>query len=98
MLYGVVLYFFVSGRVARNSIREYQNNLAQWSDRPDLQASTMRVFRQFMAFADSLLDKLDVWHGRIGLEHLDVDDPYGGSPVGASTSRAWTDAGGCALR
>jgi predicted LPLAT superfamily acyltransferase len=77
VLYGVVLYFFVTGRVARNSIREYQDNLAQWSGRADLQASSMRVFRQFMSFSDSLLDKLDVWHGRIGLEHLDVDDPYG---------------------
>ena len=37
----------------------------------------MQVFRQFLTFADSLLDKIDVWHGRIGLEHLDVDDPYG---------------------
>ncbi len=37
----------------------------------------MQVFRLFLTFADSLLDKIDVWHGRIGLEHLDVDDPYG---------------------
>ena len=77
VLYGIVLYFFVTGRVARNSIREYQNNLAQWSARPELQATTLGVFKQFMAFSDNLLDKVDVWHGRIGLEHLDVDDPYG---------------------
>ena len=77
VLYGIVLYFFITGRVARNSIREYQDHLAQWSGRADLKASSMQIFRQFMAFADSLLDKLDVWHGRIGLEHLDVDDPHG---------------------
>ncbi len=77
VLYGIVLYFFVTGRVARNSIREYQDNLARWSDRADLEASSIRIFHQFMAFADSLLDKLDVWHGRISLEDLDVDDPCG---------------------
>jgi predicted LPLAT superfamily acyltransferase len=54
ILYGIVLYFFVTGRVARSSIREYQDNLARWSGRPDLQASTRRIFRQFMAIADSL--------------------------------------------
>ena len=77
ILYGIVLYFFVTGRVARNSIREYQNNLARWSGRTELKSSSMQVFRLFLTFADSLLDKIDVWHGRIGLEHLDVDDPYG---------------------
>ena len=77
ILYGIVLYFFATGRVARNSIREYQNNLARWSGRTELKSSSMQVFRLFLTFADSLLDKIDVWHGRIGLEHLDVDDPYG---------------------
>ena len=77
VLYGVVLYFYLTGAVARRSIAEYQNNLSTWAERPELRASSKQIFRQFMAFADSLLDKLDVWHGRIGLEHLDVDDPAG---------------------
>jgi predicted LPLAT superfamily acyltransferase len=35
------------------------------------------VFRQFMAFADALLDKLDVWNGRLGLEQVTLVDPEG---------------------
>jgi predicted LPLAT superfamily acyltransferase len=38
------------------------------------------VFAQFMAFAEALLDKVDVWHGRIGFDQLDVDDPQGIRP------------------
>jgi predicted LPLAT superfamily acyltransferase len=35
------------------------------------------VFRQFMAFADSLLDKLDVWNGKLRLEEIEIIDPAG---------------------
>jgi predicted LPLAT superfamily acyltransferase len=28
-----------------------------------------------MAFADSLLDKLDVWNGKLGIEHIEIIDP-----------------------
>lgn len=75
LLYLIVGYFFVFGRRARHSIRDYQDHLARCSGRPEL-ASTLRAqFRQFMAFADALLDKLDVWGGRLGLADIDIDDP-----------------------
>src|SRR6201999_4523630 len=61
LLYGIVLYFFLFGRTARNSAWQYQQRLADWSNRAELRPSYWSVFRQFMAFADSLLDKLDVW-------------------------------------
>ncbi|WP_437881878.1 LpxL/LpxP family acyltransferase [Pseudomonas sp. LRF_L74] len=75
LLYGIVLYFFIFGARARRSIHEYQRNLATWSGRPELAPSRRRVFRQFMSFADTLLDKLDVWNGRIGLQHIILEDP-----------------------
>ena len=61
LLYLIVLYFYIFGRSARTSIHQYQHNLANWGARPDLRPSRRSVLRQFLAFADSLLDKLDVW-------------------------------------
>ena len=77
LLYLIVLYFYLVGRSARESIRTYQQHLANWSGRSDLAPSARSVYRQFMAFADALLDKIDVWRGRIGFDQLDVDDPHG---------------------
>ncbi|MDN7140450.1 glycosyl transferase [Pseudomonas sp. JQ170] len=75
ILYGVVLYFFLFGRQARRSAWQYQQRLAEWSNRPDLLPSHRRVFGQFMAFADALLDKLDVWNGKLSLEQIEIIDP-----------------------
>lgn len=75
LLYGIVLYFFLFGRQARKSAWEYQRRLARWGARPELMPTQRRVFGQFMAFADSLLDKLDVWNGKLRLEQIDIVDP-----------------------
>ncbi len=77
LLYAIVLYFYLFGRRARRSIWHYQRNLAAWSGRAELRPSHGSVFRQFMAFADALLDKLDVWNGRLGLEQVTLVDPEG---------------------
>ncbi|WP_263262135.1 glycosyl transferase [Pseudomonas sp. RIT-PI-S] len=77
VLYAIVLYFFLFGRRARHAAWEYQRNLADWAARAELQPTTWRVFRQFMAFADALLDKLDVWNGKLGLDQIEIDDPAG---------------------
>ncbi|MDD0973672.1 glycosyl transferase [Pseudomonas fontis] len=75
LLYAIVLYFFLFGRRARHSIRAYQQHLASWSGRPELRPNQRRVFAQFMAFADALLDKLDVWNGKLPLEQIEIVDP-----------------------
>src|SRR5690606_3661990 len=77
LLSAIVRYFFVCGRQARRSIRQYQHNLASWSGRAELAPHTGSVFAQFMAFADALLDKLDVWNGKLGLEQITLVDPHG---------------------
>ena len=74
LLYLIVLYFYLFGRSARNSAWTYQRNLASWSGRADLTPSAGSVYRQFMAFADTLLDKLDVWGGRLSLDRLVLHD------------------------
>ncbi|KDN99378.1 MULTISPECIES: glycosyl transferase [Pseudomonas] len=75
VLYAIVLYFFLFGRRARQSIWQYQRRLADWSGQPRLRPSHRRVFGQFMAFADALLDKLDVWNGKLRLEQIEIVDP-----------------------
>ncbi|TAM24250.1 MAG: glycosyl transferase [Rhodanobacter sp.] len=77
VLYLIVLYFFVFGRRARRNIRQYQTYLADWSGRDELRPTTRRVFGQFMAFGESLLDRLDVWHGRLGPAQVELHDPAG---------------------
>lgn len=77
LIYGIVLYFFVFGRRARQATRQYQANLAQWAGQPALRPTLGSLFGQFMAFAQALLDKLDVWNGKLRLEHIALDDPHG---------------------
>jgi predicted LPLAT superfamily acyltransferase len=77
VLYLVVLYFFVSGRRARRHVRQYQLYLAQWSGRADLRPRLGSVFGQFMAFGDSLLDRLDVWRGKLPLNEVQIEDSTG---------------------
>ncbi|MFY1666309.1 glycosyl transferase [Pseudomonas sp. Pseu.R1] len=74
ILHCIVLYFFLFGRGARHSATEYQQRLADWSQRPELRPTIWRVFQQFMAFADALLDKLDVWNGKLKIDQIEIVD------------------------
>ncbi len=75
VLHGIVLYFFLFGRSARQSAWQYQQRLATWSGQDALLPTRMKVFRQFMAFADALLDKLDVWNGKLSIDQIKIIDP-----------------------
>jgi predicted LPLAT superfamily acyltransferase len=77
VLYLIVLYFFASARTARRNIRQYQTYLAAWSGRVSLRPSLGSVYRQFIAFADNLLDRLDVWRGHLRFEQVELVDPSG---------------------
>jgi predicted LPLAT superfamily acyltransferase len=77
VLYLIVLYFFVSARTARRNIRQYQTYLADWSGRASLSPSLGSVYHQFIAFADNLLDRLDVWRGYLRFEQVQLVDPSG---------------------
>jgi predicted LPLAT superfamily acyltransferase len=77
LLYLIVLYFFASARSARRNIRQYQAYLAEWSGRATLRPTLGSVFGQFIAFADNLLDRLDVWRGRLRFEQVQLVDPSG---------------------
>ncbi|MEP6897471.1 MAG: glycosyl transferase [Rhodanobacter sp.] len=77
VLYLIVLYFFIFGRRARRNVRQYQNYLAAWSGRPELRPHLRSVFGQFMAFGGSLLDRLEVWRGKLLLSDVTLHDPLG---------------------
>ena len=71
ILYGIVFYFFVFGRRARDAAREYQQRLADYSGQPALRPTLRSVFSQFMTFADALLDKLEEITG-VGIPRDDL--------------------------
>ncbi|MGN6578944.1 MAG: LpxL/LpxP family acyltransferase [Bordetella sp.] len=73
----IVLYFYVTGRRARRAVADYQRRLAAHTGRDDLFPARCAVYRQFLMFAQVLLDKLDAWQGKITLRDLDLDDPDG---------------------
>ena len=71
----IVLYFYATGGRARRAIADYQRRLASHSGRGDLFPARCAVYRQFLMFAQVLLDKLDAWQGKITFQNLDLDDP-----------------------
>jgi len=77
VLYAIVGYFFIFARRARHSIYQYQTNLAALSHPPRVQPNIASVFSQFMAFAHILLDKLDIWNGRLPFDKVQLIDPHG---------------------
>ena len=73
----IVAYFFLFGRRARRSAWQYQQRLRQWNAGQTPAPGSWQVFRQFMAFAEALLDKLDVWNGKLRIEDIEIHDPAG---------------------
>ncbi|VCU71372.1 lipid A biosynthesis lauroyl acyltransferase [Pigmentiphaga humi] len=71
----VVLYFYATGGEARRAIAEYQRRLAAHGGGPALFPARFPVYRQYLAFACALLDKLDTWQGRIATGDVDIEDP-----------------------
>lgn len=76
VLYSIVLYFFLTGKTARNSIREFYQNLVAVTHNPQHTPSLALVYKQFLGFADSILDKFDVWHERINLSNVVINDQH----------------------
>ncbi|ANN66590.1 glycosyl transferase [Bordetella bronchialis] len=72
----VVFYFYCFSPRARRSIAEYQQRLRQAGAAAALPRRGA-VYGQFRAFADAILDKLDVWQGRLTLRDVDIHDPDG---------------------
>ena len=74
VVWAIVLYFYLFGGQARRSIAQYQHRLCAASASNSLIPARYPVYRQFLAFADALLDKLDAWQGKIQIQDLDIID------------------------
>ncbi|MCG8667972.1 MAG: hypothetical protein MI867_01040 [Pseudomonadales bacterium] len=73
-LYPVVFYFFVFGRQSRQAIYSFlQRALVKQSGEP---VNSIDIFKLFMAFSRSILDKLASWSGKISREKVSFPDRY----------------------
>jgi len=74
----VVLYFYLSKASARRAIADYQQRLllANHANPPTLPRFAP-VYRQYLAFAATMLDKFDVLCGKITRDDLQLHDPDG---------------------
>ncbi|OOF36854.1 glycosyl transferase family 2 [Rodentibacter heidelbergensis] len=68
----VVCYFFITSKTARQNIRTYQHYLQQTY--PKVKLPAFSVFRQFLAFGESITDRFAVWQHKITYQDLIVDD------------------------
>jgi len=73
----VVLYFFVTGRRARRAVADYQRRLAAWSGRDVLFPRRRAALAQYRAFGECMLDRFDLWRGKLTLAGVDMLDPDG---------------------
>ncbi|WP_445658666.1 LpxL/LpxP family acyltransferase [Achromobacter sp. NCFB-sbj8-Ac1-l] len=71
----VVLYFYTFGPRARRAIAAYQRRLIAAGGLATPLPKSFPVYRQYLAFAQALLDKLDVWQGKVTYADLDITDP-----------------------
>lgn len=72
----IVFYFYCFSPRARRSVAEYQQRLRAAGCGQALPARRP-VYGQFLAFAEAILDKLDVWQGRLTVQHVTLSDPDG---------------------
>jgi len=71
----VVLYFYASRASSRRAIADYQRRLRQCGKAAALPRYAA-VYRQYLVFAQALLDKLDVWRNNIRRADLDLVDAH----------------------
>jgi predicted LPLAT superfamily acyltransferase len=77
-LHPIVLYFLLTGRTARAASRAYFTRLEQGgTDGRTPRPGWRSTYRQMLAFAQSGLDKLSAWSGRITSKDVLFDDASG---------------------
>ena len=65
ILYPVILWFFIAGKIARESSRDYLARLYTYSEGRTPKPTSLNVFRHLYSFGECILDKLIIWSGRI---------------------------------
>jgi predicted LPLAT superfamily acyltransferase len=63
-IYPTIFWYLIVHKIARDSSRQYLNNLAIFSNQTSPSPSLFNVFRHFFEFAECILDKMLIWGGR----------------------------------
>lgn len=67
----VVSYYFLAGRLARESSRDYLHHLSRCYPDLEIGSGCWQSYRHFLSFGETLLDKIVVWTGNITPEQVD---------------------------
>ena len=70
ILYPVLAWFFIFGRLSRQASQQYLHKLAQFAPQLHLRATYWLSWRHFLSFADTILDKFHAWSNDI--DHAQV--------------------------
>lgn len=74
IVHGVVLYFFLFGRPARQASLDYLRRVQQACPESGLKPRWRHAYRHFRSFGAAILDKLDIWSGRLRREDVIFQD------------------------
>ena len=69
-LYPVILYFYLFKSEARKASREYLENLSTSYPELGIKSSPLVGFKHFLQFANLIVDKVQVWMGRLNIDDL----------------------------
>ena len=69
-----MIYFYLTGSVARSSIHQYLANLSQHKSNVVLTKAQLfrQGFRVFYYFGLAIVDKFDAWLGKVNIEDIDI--------------------------
>ncbi|MDX1693954.1 MAG: glycosyl transferase [Ketobacteraceae bacterium] len=73
ILYPVVFYFFLFGKLARKSSMIYLDRVFNFNREEKTRVTRWHSFRHFMAFAQSILDKIGGWAGKVTYDQVRFD-------------------------
>ena len=74
ILFPIMIYFYLSGNVARKSIHHYLKNINQHQHNVTLTQGQLfrKGFRVFYNFGLAIVDKFDAWLGKVSIDDIDI--------------------------
>lgn len=73
-LYPVILYFYLFKSQARKASHEYLENIANTYPELEIKPTFLLGFKHFLQFANLIVDKVQVWMGKLNIKNLDYDN------------------------
>lgn len=70
VLYPVVSYYFFSNKTARLASKDFLQRVEHYSHGKAINATLLNSYRQFIQFAESMIDKLDAWNNKLQIDDV----------------------------